>query len=250
MPNKRRVVVGAVTVAATLVLMASPAFAHVTIDPDSVPKGTGDVVLSFRIPNEEANANTTKIDMQLPTDHPIAVVDVEPTPGWTSQVTTTHLATPITTDDGSFSDIASEIVWTGGQIAPGQYQSFNILAQGIPDNTDSLMFPVIQTYSDGTTVSWIDPTVPGQPAPDHPAPVLTLTAAQSSDTAGTATTAANGGVGSVTTATVVKKETNNTLGIIAIILGAAALIIAIVALTRRSRTATAATSEPPAPPAT
>ncbi len=84
MPNKRQVVGGVVTVVAAVVLLAAPAFAHVTVDPESVPKGTGDVVLSFRVPNEEDNANTIKVDMQLPTDHPIASVDVRPTPGWTA----------------------------------------------------------------------------------------------------------------------------------------------------------------------
>ena len=97
--------------------------------------------------------------------------------GGQPQVTMTHLATPITTDDGSFTDVASEIVWTGGQIAPGEYESFEVFAQGIPSDADSLSFPTVQTYADGTTVSWIDPTPPGGPEPDHPAPVLTLTVA-------------------------------------------------------------------------
>jgi hypothetical protein len=33
---------------------------------------------------------------------------------------------------------------------------------------------VVQGYSDGTEVAWIDPTVDGQPEPEHPAPVLSL----------------------------------------------------------------------------
>jgi uncharacterized protein YcnI len=246
MPKKRHVAGGVITAVVALVVLAAPAFAHVTVDPESVPKGTGDVVLSFRVPNESDTASTNKIDMQLPTDHPIALVDVRPTPGWTAQVTTTHLTTPITTDDGTFTDVASEIVWSGGQIAPGQYESFEILAQGIPDSADSLSFPTIQTYSDGTTVSWIDPTPPGGPAPEHPAPVLTLTAAESSDASATTTTSATGGGGAtVTSATVVKKETSNTLGIIAIILGAAALIVAIVAMARRGQPTKPAASPPP-----
>jgi uncharacterized protein YcnI len=248
MPHRRHVLVGAITAVVTLVVLAAPASAHVTVDPESVPQGTGDVVLSFRVPNEEASANTTKIDMQLPQDHPIAVVDVRPTNGWTAQVTTVHLATPITTDDGTFSDVASEIVWTGGQIGPGQYESFDLLAQGLPDDADSLSFPTIQTYSDGTTVSWIDPTPPGGPEPDHPAPVLTLTAAESSGSSASSSAESTGGTPTVTSATVVKKETNNTLGIIAIVLAAAALIIAIVAATRRGRPATATTPEPPGSP--
>ena len=39
----------------------------------------------------------------------------------------------------------------------------------------SLEFKAIQTYSDGTSVSWIEDTVKGAPAPEHPAPILKLT---------------------------------------------------------------------------
>ena len=37
------------------------------------------------------------------------------------------------------------------------------------------MFKALQTYSSGTIVRWIEVPVAGQPAPDFPAPVLTLT---------------------------------------------------------------------------
>jgi periplasmic copper chaperone A len=36
---------------------------------------------------------------------------------------------------------------------------------------------VIETYSEGMIVRWIDETQPGQPEPDHPAPILRLAAA-------------------------------------------------------------------------
>ncbi len=47
----------------------------------------------------------------------------------------------------------------------------------LPTNTKQLVFKAIQTYSDGTTVNWIQRTVKGAPEPDHPAPVLKLTKA-------------------------------------------------------------------------
>jgi cobalamin biosynthesis Mg chelatase CobN len=39
-----------------------------------------------------------------------------------------------------------------------------------------MVFNVVQTYSDGTEAAWIEPTVEGSPEPQHPAPVLKLTA--------------------------------------------------------------------------
>ena len=56
MPKKRHLVAGAVTAVAAMVLVAAPALAHVTVDPESVPQGTSDVVLNFRVPNEETTS--------------------------------------------------------------------------------------------------------------------------------------------------------------------------------------------------
>lgn len=87
--------------------MAVAALAHITVSPGSAPAGSA-AVLTFHVPSEEAHTDTTRLDMRIPTDHPIA------------------------------------------------------------------------TYSNGDVVRWIDVAQPGQPAPDHPAPVLTLTTAAAS----------------------------------------------------------------------
>jgi hypothetical protein len=54
---------------------------------------------------------------------------------------------------------------------------------GVPDDASSLTFKALQTYSNGDVVRWIDVPQTGQPEPDHPAPVLTLTAQGSTGTA-------------------------------------------------------------------
>ncbi len=74
-------------------------------------------------------------------------------------------------------DFVSEIKWTGGQIKPGEFDTFSVSVGTLPYNVDSLAFPAVQTYDNGQMVSWIDPAVEGQPEPEHPAPVLHLTAA-------------------------------------------------------------------------
>jgi uncharacterized protein len=214
-----------------LVAMAAPAFAHVKVEPSTADKG-GDATLSFTVPNEMDNANTVKVDVKLPDDHPFSSMDVQPKAGWTYQVINTTLATPITTDEGgTITQAASEIVWSGGQIKPGEFDEFTISVEGLPDDVNSIAFPTIQTYDNGQDVSWIDPTVAGQPEPDHPAPVLQLAAAGSGDNAATSPSSSSSG-GAAVTATVVKKETNNTLSIIALIVGAVGLILGGVALSR------------------
>jgi uncharacterized protein YcnI len=132
-------------------------------------------VLTFHIPNEEASAYTTRVDMRVPTDHPIAQLLVEPVAGWTISVRTISLAKPLVTDDGQFTQAVSEVIWSGGRIPPGQFQDFSLSADPLPQGAAQLTFKTIQTYSNGDVVRWIDVPASGQPEPDHPAPQLTLT---------------------------------------------------------------------------
>jgi uncharacterized protein YcnI len=233
----RAVVLGGA--ALSLLVLAGPASAHVTIGPNTAPKGGSDVELTFRVPNEEASANTTQLEVDFPTDHPITGVLPEPTPGWTAAVTNFTLPTPITTDDGTITQVVSKIVWTGGQIPPAQYQGFHVMLSGLPDSTDSLTFKALQTYSNGDIVRWIDVPQAGQPAPDHPAPVLTLTAAAA---AGSSTpTAASSSAAAAPAAAAVSKSgsdgTARTLGIVGIIIGAAGLLVGAVGMSAARRKA-------------
>jgi uncharacterized protein YcnI len=161
-----------------ILAFATPAWAHVTVDPSSAPKGA-EVTLGFRVPNEEATANTVRVQIFFPSDHPVLGVDPEEAPGWTNQVHTAPLNPPVNTDDGPVTSYVSEVDWSGGSIPPGHFQEFYVLAQQLPTTTDQVVFKALQTYSDGTVVRWIQLTPPGGPEPDHPAPVLTLTAAAS-----------------------------------------------------------------------
>jgi uncharacterized protein YcnI len=187
---------GAVVAVGSLVavaVLAGPALAHVVITPSSAPAGSA-AELTFRVPNEEDKAATVELQVKIPTNHPIAQLLVEPVPGWTATVTTVTLATPITTDDGTFDSAVSEITWKGGKIVPGQFQDFAVSADPLPSGISQLVFKAVQTYSNGDVVRWIDLNQPGEPTPAHPAPILTLTTGTSADPDGSAdgTTAAAG----------------------------------------------------------
>jgi hypothetical protein len=91
----------------------------------------------------------------------------------------------------------------------------------------------LQTYSDGNIVRWIDETVEGQPEPEHPAPVLKLTAA-TGDTAGAPS------AGPTVAATKTSDGTSTaalTVAIIGGILALAGLILGGLAFARTRRTA-------------
>lgn len=219
---RRAVVVGGA--AAAVLLFAVPALAHITVTPDSATAGSA-AVLTFHVPNEEAGADTTQVDIRIPTDHPIAQMLVKPVPGWNISVRTVTLPKPVVTDDGQFTQAVSEVIWSGGRIAPGQFQDFTISADPLPQGVSKLAFKAIQTYSNGHVVRWIDLPQPGQPAPDHPAPVLTLTTATATATAPARTIAAtSGGSGSDGTARV--------LAIAGLVAGLSALAVAALGLRR------------------
>jgi uncharacterized protein YcnI len=202
---------------ACLVLVAAPGWSHVTVDPGSAVQG-GDTALSFRVPTESDSASTTKVQVYLPEDHPIASVSVKPHPGWHATVVTTKLASPLTTDDGQVTEAVSRVTWTPDSpqdaIKPGEYDEFDISVGPLPE-VSSLTFKTLQTYSDGTVVRWIDPpAAQGQPEPEHPAPELTLVPA-SDEATGTASADSESGDGTATAALV--------LSIVAVLLGAGAL---------------------------
>ena len=174
-----RRIVGAAIVG-MIVLAGSAAGAHVTVKPGSVPQG-GFEVLSFSVPNEKDDANTVELVVELPTKYPIAFVSVKPMPGWTITPETSTLAKPVKAEGGEISEAVTKVTWTAtdGGLEPGQFDLFTISAGPLPTKTKKLEFKVIQTYSDGETVSWIQKSVKGAPEPEHPAPTLTLTAAES-----------------------------------------------------------------------
>src|SRR5215831_9976582 len=155
--------------AAGVTALAGAASAHITVTPGSVPAGSAAEV-TFRVPDEEATASTVEVQLKIPTSPPIPQLLVKPVPGWRVSVRTVTLPKPVTTDDGSFSTAVSEVTWSGGK-----FQDFSVAADPLPAGVSQLPFKAIQTYSNGDVIRWIDLQQPGQPTPDHPAPVLTLT---------------------------------------------------------------------------
>src|SRR3954468_22871622 len=105
--------IGAVTAgaAALVLVIAGPASAHVTVNPNTAAQGAYTKV-SFRVPTESDTASTTKLQVNLPTDTPIASVSTKPVVGWTVATVKTKLATPIKSDDGDITEAVTQITWT------------------------------------------------------------------------------------------------------------------------------------------
>ncbi|ASR33697.1 nuclear export factor GLE1 [Prauserella marina] len=164
----RRALVVSAAVGVAGVAGAGIASAHVTADVYGKPAekgGYGAIVL--RVPNEEQNAGTTKIEVTLPENAAISSARTKPVPGWTADI------------DKS-GDVVTKITWTaedGNEIPAGttSYQEFAFTAGPLPEDQDSLMLATKQTYSDGTVADWAQPS-DGDKEPDYPAPVVELAA--------------------------------------------------------------------------
>jgi len=211
-----------------VVLDGGVAAAHVTVSPTSLSQGTDDAILTFRVPNESATASVTGLKIQFPLTHPIVLLNPEAGSGWQVTVVKAALPKPVTTDDGTFTSTTSEIDWSGGSIPVGQFGEFNVLAQGIPTGTSQLVFKAIQTYSDGTVVSWIEVPDKAVPDPEHPAPTITLTAPGASGAAATSTVSTASA--DTVTATASTSSGSNAQSIAALILAGFAVLLGLLAV--------------------
>ena len=229
--------VGTALTAAAVAALAFPATAsaHVTVNPNTATQG-GYTKVTFRVPNEKDDASTTKLEIAIPTDKPIASVSLKPVQGWTAVTENSKLATPIKTDDGEITEAISKITWTasaGAEIKPHTFQEFDVSLGPLP-TADQIVFKALQTYSNGEHVRWIDEPAAGAEA-EHPAPVLKLT--KKTD-AGAAATAGANTAAQDAAATANDDETDGTaitLGVFALIAGLAGLFVAVLAYRRAGR---------------
>ncbi|MCX5091396.1 YcnI family protein [Streptomyces sp. NBC_00365] len=243
MKASRIAAVGAVAASAVLAVSA-PAFAHVSVQPEGQAAKGGYAVVDFKVPNERDDASTNKVEVNFPTDHPLASVMPQPLDGWSVKVTKSKLAKPLTMHGEKISEAVTKVTWTatGKGIEPGFFQKFPLSVGALPEDTDELVFKAIQTYDNKEVVRWIEPQQEGKEEPENPAPVLTLpaastdghhgssaTAEDASDTSTAApasSTSASSSDGADTTARV--------LGVVGIVVGAAGVAYGVLAGRRRT----------------
>jgi len=179
----RRAAAAAGGAVALVLVGALPASAHVTVSSDdAAPGGFG--LLVFQVPNESDSASTTKVEVQLPTDTPLASVSTTPMPGWTVDAQTSKLPQPVEVEGATVTQAVTQVTWTaenGGGIGPDQFEQFELSVGPFPEDVDAMSFPTTQTYSDGEVVQWDQPVEPGTPEaqePENPAPLLVLSGSE------------------------------------------------------------------------
>ncbi|MFG3589064.1 YcnI family protein [Streptomyces sp. NPDC047990] len=242
MKASRIAAAGAVAASAVLALSV-PAFAHVSVQPEGPAAKGGYAVVDFKVPNERDDAATTKLEVNLPTDHPLASVMPQPLDGWSVKVTRSKLAKPLTLHGEKISEAVSKVTWTatGKGIEPGFFQKFPLSVGQLPEDTDELVFKAIQTYDNKEVVRWIEPQKEGAEEPENPAPVLALSAASEEGHHGSAaaedasaTSAPAAGKTASAASSSGSDTTARVLGVVGIVVGVAGVAYGVMAGRRRA----------------
>jgi uncharacterized protein YcnI len=238
---------GVLAVAGAVALIGAPgAFAHVTANVTTAVQGSY-AVITFRVPNEEANAGTVKLQVTFPDSYPIPGASIRPVPGWKGVVDVEPLAQPVKENNLDVKKAVKTITWTadpGTRVNPGEFQEFAVSAGPLPDDTDELQFPAVQTYDDGTVVNWTDqPAEAGQKEPEHPSPSIKLQTKPNAPGAMDMSSMGSGtSVSDTASSTAVSDNTARWLGGAGLLVGAIGLGFGAGAVLRSRRPATAATA--------
>ncbi|MER6192222.1 YcnI family copper-binding membrane protein [Streptomyces cyaneofuscatus] len=252
--NVSRIAIAAGVAASTVLLLAGPAAAHVSVQPQGEAAKGGYATLNFKVPNERDQASTVKLEVNFPADHPLSSVTPEAVAGWKIAITKGKLDKPLEVHGRKITEAVTKVTWTadGSKIAPGYFQQFPVSVGQLPEDADQLVFKAIQTYDNKEVVRWIEEPKGGE-EPDSPAPVLKLTAATedhhggAADPAGDDDHKADDQAASTEGDKGDKKETHaasssssssdttaRTLGIIGILIGIAGVAFGVLAGRRRT----------------
>ncbi|TYR52964.1 YcnI family copper-binding membrane protein [Streptomyces parvus] len=235
--------------ASTVLLIAGPAAAHVSVQPVGEAAKGGYATINFKVPNERDQASTVKLEVSFPADHPLSSVTPQAVPGWDIKVDKSKLDKPIESHGRKITEAVSKVTWTAddSEIAPGFFQQFPVSVGALPEDADQLVFKAIQTYDNKEVVRWIEEPTEGGEEPDSPAPVLKLTAAADDHHGGgaaddakegddhkAADTAASAKETHAAASSSSSDTTARTLGIIGIVIGVAGVAFGVLAGRRRS----------------
>ncbi|MFE1575272.1 YcnI family copper-binding membrane protein [Streptomyces fradiae] len=240
LPSRLALVGG--TAVSSVLLLSSAAYAHVTVQPQGQAAKGGYATVNFKVPNERDGASTVKLEVTLPTDHPLASVMPQPVPGWTVVVEKAKLAKPLEVHGKKITEAPSKITWTasGSKIEPGRFQQFPVSLGRLPEDTDQLVFKALQTYDNKEVVRWIEEPAEGAAEPDSPAPVLKLAAAAEdghhakAGAAGAARAADENQTKTAAASADVSDTTARVLGVVGILVGAVGIAYGVLAGRRRS----------------
>jgi uncharacterized protein YcnI len=162
-------------------MLASAAFAHVTLATGEAPVGAGYKAV-LRIPHGCDGTATIKISVEVPD----GVIEVRPQPksGWQIAMVKGTYAAPLVYEGVSLTEGVKEVIWSGGNLPDAFYDEF-VFETFLTDKLKPgavVYFPVVQECEKGIE-RWIEIPAAGKTSDDYerPAPGLKLLPNDGSD---------------------------------------------------------------------
>ena len=157
--------------AAAAAAVASPAFAHATLEKGEAALGSTYKAV-FRVPHGCEGKPTTVVRVQIPE----GVIAVKPMPkaGWTLEKVRGAYAKSYDYHGTPMTEGVKEIVWSGGNLPDDEYDEFILRGTLAGDFKvgETVYFPIVQECPDGGVERWIEIPAAGQSGDDleMPAP--------------------------------------------------------------------------------
>jgi uncharacterized protein YcnI len=161
--------------ASAFTLVASAAFAHVTLEQQEAPVGASYKAV-LRVPHGCEGKATIAVRLQIPE----GVIAAKPMPkaGWKLEKIKGKYARSYDYYGTQISEGVKEIDWTGGSLADDEYDEFVVRAMLTTDLPvgRTLYFPVVQECEGGAVERWIAIPADGQSSDEleSPAPGVKL----------------------------------------------------------------------------
>lgn len=156
-------------------ILPGVAVAHVTVSPEEAP-AEGYAMLNFVVPHGCDAAPTTSVAVKMPPQ----VISATPgvVAGWEIETKEGKLPKPAEQHGETITEGVRQVTWTGGPLPDGQLQQFPLSVAFAGAEGEAAEFKVIQECAGGAETAWIQSTVAGEEEPEHPAPTVTLAAAE------------------------------------------------------------------------
>ena len=164
-----------VPLSCALLLASGNSFGHAVIDEMVKPANTLQFV-DVRITHGCGAAATNKVSVKIPEG--IGRVSPAYKAGWKISTTMRKLAVPVTDHGITSTETVDTVVWEGGNLPDGMYDTFQIRAAMPNDEGGVYRFKTVQECVDGGTIRWIQEPAEGQSPWDleKPAPFIELSA--------------------------------------------------------------------------
>jgi len=152
---------------AGLALVPTLARAHTVADPNEGPAGEY-IRTAFRVTHGCKGSPTVALTIRMPEG--VLSAKPMPKPGWTIEIKTRPLDTPVAGQHGfAIRNAVTEVTWSGGKLENTQFDEFVVMV-GLPDRAgETLYFPTTQTCEKGQN-NWTGVPAAGQSWHDLPEP--------------------------------------------------------------------------------